>query len=119
MRDFDDPSTWDIQDYNLFIKLSKYPRMESTGVPDIHGVEIFEDDIVKYRIKEKFNDEEELETGDLDDEDTYEQISRIIYKDGRFSPLPYKDVCEDSWYSNKAYHFEIIGNLYETPELIP
>lgn len=74
--------------------------MQSTGVYDKHGVEIFEGDIVKFK----------------------DELYQIEFKSYRFKAkdfwLTYQDVPDD-FFSEVAYkQCEVIGNVHENPELL-
>ena len=74
--------------------------MQSTGLHDKNGVEIFEGDIVKLQ----------------------DELYQIEFKSYRFKAkgfwLTYQDVPDD-FFSEVAYkQCEVIGNVYENPELL-
>ena len=70
------------------------PVMDFTGLHDKNGKEIYEGDVVQY----SYNDYETL------------LKSPVEYHEGAFYP-----VCE---IPEEARHFEVIGNIYENPELL-
>lgn len=79
--------------------------MQSTGLKDLNGVEIFEGDIVKVTVNN-------YGTGER-----FEQIDKIVYEDCRFcfnDGFYYSETIKYSGYENK----EVIGNVYENPELL-
>lgn len=78
--------------------------LEYTGLKDCKGKEIYEGDVVKYK----------LETSG------YESLHTVgvVFLNGRFSPLPINEECEDSWYSVSIKDYEVIGTIYENPELL-
>jgi uncharacterized phage protein (TIGR01671 family) len=80
-----------------------------TGVDDINKKSIFEGDIVKYKM---------WIGRDNDDTEYVVMRSVVEFSNGSFSPLPKFDECEDPWYSQKWYDFEVIGNIFETPDLL-
>ena len=82
-----------------------YNIMQYTGLKDKNRKEIYEGDIVK--IKHEF--------------DNTEYICEIIYVDGAFRTKKfifgsYYD-CLYYWYANDC-EIEIIGNIYDNPELL-
>ncbi|MEX1452673.1 YopX family protein [Enterococcus sp. GC34] len=79
--------------------------MQSTGLKDKNGVEIFEGDVVKVTVNN-------YGTGER-----FEQIDKVVYEDCRFcfnDDFYYSETIKYSGYENK----EVIGNVYENPELL-
>ena len=79
--------------------------MQSTGLKDLNGVEIFEGDIVKVTVNN-------YGTGER-----FEQIDKVVYEDCRFcfnDGFYYSETIKYSGYENK----EVIGNVYENPEVL-
>lgn len=110
-----------------FIKLENIILMQSTGLKDKNGQEIFEGDILK------FNDEWEdyCQEGYVDgsseginyvligSEMTYFIFEKTKYPDSSLfyyvneEHLTFQEVMEDN-----EFEFEIVGNIYENPELL-
>ncbi len=88
----------------------EFKLMQSTGLKDKNGVEIFEGDILDKTNYCNFDVEEKVgkvEMGEGYDSDGYNHQKWLGWKAGDSSLL---DVCEAS---------EIIGNIYENPDLLP
>jgi uncharacterized phage protein (TIGR01671 family) len=88
--------------------------MQFTGFRDKNNKEIYEGDIVKYKYAERLVDDGSVDSDSIVDE----RIGVVNYKDGSFSPLPQFNYCDDYWYSWKSFDFEVIGNIYQNPELV-
>lgn len=87
----------------------KYILMQSTGLKDKNGVEIFEGDIVLFSVSDGFNH--------LDHE------KAVVQASGRHSGLICKLVdldLEYRIYYDPVFHtdYEVIGNIYENKELL-
>lgn len=73
-----------------------YVLMQYTGLKDKNGVEIYEGDIVAI------NEPKE--------------VFKVVFKDGSFYPSStLLQKCDDS---HNLEFYEIIGNIYENPELL-
>lgn len=97
-----------------YVKYKNIKLMQSTGLKDKNGVEIYEGDIL-------------LNTASENQEDWKKW--RVHYADGRFlidykqipkdkrkrKNLELEDLCEDNVW---IYGLEVIGNIYENPELL-
>ncbi|QOG30881.1 YopX family protein [Enterococcus casseliflavus] len=95
--------------------IDKYELMQSTGLKDKNGVDIFEGDLVKkFSNINKFTDDfaEDIEP-------TYGTTS--IVRDGAcfkttFKGLPSLVLNQNG--GSMAKHMEVIGNVWENPELL-
>ncbi|EMF0485891.1 YopX family protein [Enterococcus hirae] len=87
----------------------KYVLMQSTGLKDKNGVEIFEGDIVLFSVSDGFNH--------LDHEKAIVQASEC--HSGLICKLVDLDL-EYRIYYNPVFHtdYEVIGNIYENSELL-
>lgn len=105
----------------------KVELMQSTGLHDKNGKEIFEGDILK------FNDEwadygyEGYVEGSIDGINYVEikaEITCFTFGKTRIPESSLTDLVGNERYSfeelvnEKSYEFEIIGNIYENPELL-
>ena len=96
--------------YNATVRGNEpYELLMFTGLKDIHGKEIYEGDIVKYRTQEGSR---------IIDSDYDEWISEVIYGEGVFYPRYLEITHRDSYYNFKVYNLEVIGNKFEHPELL-
>lgn len=85
----------------------KFTLQQFTGLRDKNGKKIYEGDIVKYLIK--YNDREVQ----------YECVREVKFNKGSFYPIPVDDIVDgDEWYSTYYENYEVIGNIFETPELL-
>ena len=89
-----------------FVKLldnPEYPYMQFTGLLDKSGVEIYEGDIVKYSA---FNEQKELQN----------YINPIFWEQNFAS---FSVGNEHSfWALSTCEDVEVVGNIYENPELL-
>lgn len=87
----------------------KYVLMQSTGLKDKNGVEIFEGDIVLFSVSDGFNH--------LDHEKAIVQASEC--HSGLICKLADLDL-EYRIYYDPVFHtdYEVIGNIYENSELL-
>ncbi|MCG2214668.1 YopX family protein [Staphylococcus epidermidis] len=86
--------------------------MQSTGLKDINGTEIYEGDIVEVLVQD-------IEPKIMKDK-TY--VGVVVYKQGTFdikiSKDTYLGIIPTMYMSDIDCTFEILGNAYETPELL-
>ena len=80
--------------------------MQSTGIKDKNGVEIYEGDVINYR--NSFRNPM-TGSGSL----SINRDFKIIFKDGEFKPKGF-----DIRLKNILSYSEVIGNIYENPELL-
>jgi hypothetical protein len=76
--------------------INDFPIMQYTGLKDKKGKEIYEGDIVKSRGYNDINEEERV------------FIETVEFNGGEFLPI-----CEEP-----SENYEVIGNIYENPELL-
>lgn len=86
--------------------------IQSTGLKDINGTEIYEGDIVEVLVQD-------IEPKIMKDK-TY--VGVVVYKQGTFdikiSKDTYLGIIPTMYMSDIDCTFEILGNAYETPELL-
>ena len=80
--------------------------MQSTGIKDKNGVEIYEGDVINYR--NSFRNPM-TGSGSL----SINRDFKIIFKDGEFKAKGF-----DIRLKNILSYSEVIGNIYENPELL-
>jgi uncharacterized phage protein (TIGR01671 family) len=92
--------------------VTDYPLMQFTGLQDKNGVDIYKDDVVQFSNKVEWY---------ASPVHSKEQIKEIVTDHVKY---PYERRCinipEDyEWLlsSEIQYHWEIIGNIHENPEL--
>ena len=87
--------------------------MQSTGLKDKNGVEIFEGDIVRYTW-DMLSDVNATEKGKK------VRISKVFWSDWRASWAVGKKSCNNDLfkYARNGNTVEVIGNIYTNPELL-
>lgn len=105
--------TWAYEEYEPINKIFKSVQenvivMQYTGLKDKNDNEIYEGDIVKY-----FYDGRLEKEGELIEDYTAEGIATIIFDGGCFM---FNDNNFSSTFDSE-YELEVIGNIYENPEL--
>jgi uncharacterized phage protein (TIGR01671 family) len=93
-------------DKNTHVKESPYVVQQYTGLKDKNGVEIYEGDIIHY----KFN-------GDSYPKEAVDRILTCSYDEdeGMYS---FDDSDHSYYWAEIKRHSNIIGNIYENPELL-
>jgi len=81
-----------------------YVVMQYTGLKDKNGKEIYEGDVVKFAGSWPFP-----------------KIDQVVWWDGSagFSPFIDAEESDDTCSCPKPEECEVIGNIYENPELLP
>lgn len=82
--------------------------MQYTGLKDKNGKEIWEGDIVRYKVFERFHEQESK---------CVSQVAWLNDKAG-FFPMSEHTVVEDGFFNYEIEDFEVIGNIYENKELL-
>ncbi|WP_312728728.1 YopX family protein [Enterococcus sp.] len=92
---------------------SEYQLMQSTGLKDKNGVEIFEGDMVRYTW-DMLSDVNATEKGKK------VRISKVFWSDWRASWAVGKKSCNNDLfrYARNGNTVEVIGNVWENPELL-
>jgi|TARA_Y100000310_G_C20602682_1_gene773886 uncharacterized phage protein (TIGR01671 family) len=92
--------------------LYEMPVMQYTGLKDMNGVEIYEGDIVCHFNDVVFRDKK------FHIERSYE-INVVQFHYGMFCLSVDDELPMGLWINAKECEFEVIGNKYANPELVP
>lgn len=90
--------------------------MQFTGLSDKSGKEIWEGDVVSYTYVNDYG----ATLKDLEDDIKNKVIREVVFKNGQFWPIcmfntDYHDFDDKDLI---FIHFEVLGNIYENPELL-
>mgnify|MGYP002716625259 CR=1 FL=1 len=92
--------------------LDNVKLMQSTGLKDILGNDIYEGDIVKVLVE---NDEPKIMSGKM-------YVGVVAYNQGVFDIRTFKDtylgIIPQVYLSDVNCAFRVLGNIYENPELL-
>jgi|SRR6187551_2445373 len=92
----------------------EYHLMQFTGLLDKNGKEIYEGDIVTYRYLSGFACEDD----DYKEQGVLMKPAVVEFNNGKYFPIEQYDYCDDGFYASRWFDFEVIGNIYQNPELI-
>ncbi len=105
---------WNEYDGVTWRDYTEVELMQFTGLRDKNGREIFEGDILKIYREDIYDNSTEIE-----------KIGKVVFRDGAFFLEP---ALEEGWFyilsseleywDNEGYEYEIVGNVFENPELL-
>ncbi|QIC46253.1 hypothetical protein GAG94_03385 [Lysinibacillus sphaericus] len=109
---YEDPDEW--TDFEVVLGLERFEVMQYTGLKDVNGNEIFEGDIIRF-------------TNGIDE--VYEKVGTVVFD---LEECGYKAQYTNDGVTHCIYlinpkvfadkyteiTYEIIGNIYENPELL-
>lgn len=105
--------------YPDFFEVQPSTVGQYTGLKDKNGKRIFEGDVVSYKRVHQFTEDDDIEDyGNQFPDKISDCLGVVEFRNGKFMPLPERHDCDDYWYSDGQYGFEVIGNIYDNPELL-
>lgn len=109
--------TYKLTDYRILTEYHEWQPMQFIWQKDINWKEIYEGDIVKYKQLEWFGcDYEDYKT----DPKATEHIDVVTRHENHWRyPIEVYNEVEDWYYSMRTFNLEVIGNVFENPDLDP
>nr|WP_255573531.1 YopX family protein [Cryobacterium sp. TMT1-21] len=83
----------------------RYVLLQYTGLKDKNASEIYEGDILRYQWQSNWGDRERID-----------RRFSVVFENGQFLQLEQDEETPDHWYQWDS--LEVIGNIYENPELL-
>ena len=83
------------------LQIDENTLCQYTGLRDKNGKKIWENDIVKVKYS-----------------DNFEEITQVVYTEHGYCPYSYEYECEDCCSSREVSEIEVIGNIFDNPELL-